>query len=84
MGGGDQFDTLTDLVEHYRQNPMVENSGTVVYLRQPFNATKIQASAIVQRVEVRQYFYKLNQITRCLIRHNFFSRNGRAYTVLIV
>lgn len=34
MGGGEQFDTLTDLVEHYKKNPMVEKSGTVVHLKQ--------------------------------------------------
>ena len=33
VGGGEQFDTLSDLVEHYKKNPMVETSGTVVHLR---------------------------------------------------
>jgi len=34
IGGGDQFLSLADLVEHYRKNPMVERSGTVVHLKQ--------------------------------------------------
>lgn len=34
MGGGEQFDTLKDLVECYRKNPMVEKSGAVVHLKQ--------------------------------------------------
>ncbi len=53
-GGGETFDSLTDLVEHYKKNPMVETSGTVVHLRQPFNATKINASGIVLRVQELQ------------------------------
>lgn len=34
VGGGERFDTLTDLVEHYKKNPMVEVSGIVVHLKQ--------------------------------------------------
>lgn len=34
MGGGELFDSLSDLVEHYKKNPMVETSGTVVHLKQ--------------------------------------------------
>lgn len=33
VGGGEKFDDLTDLVEHYKKNPMVEKSGTVVQLK---------------------------------------------------
>lgn len=33
MGGGDKFDSLSDLIEHYKRNPMVETSGSVVHLR---------------------------------------------------
>ena len=33
VGGGEQFNSLSDLVEHYKKNPMVETSGTVVHLR---------------------------------------------------
>ena len=34
VGGGEKFDTLTDLVEHYKKNPMVETLGTVLQLKQ--------------------------------------------------
>lgn len=34
MGGGEKFDSLTDLVEHYKKNPMVETLGTVLQLKQ--------------------------------------------------
>uniref|UniRef100_A0AAY4EBK9 protein-tyrosine-phosphatase n=1 Tax=Denticeps clupeoides TaxID=299321 RepID=A0AAY4EBK9_9TELE len=50
VGGGERFDTLTDLVEHYKKNPMVEKSGIVVHLKQPFNATRINAANIENRV----------------------------------
>ncbi|XP_053307948.1 tyrosine-protein phosphatase non-receptor type 11-like [Spea bombifrons] len=50
VGGGERFDTLTDLLEHYKKNPMVEKSGAVVHLKQPFNATRISAANIETRV----------------------------------
>ncbi|XP_031785909.1 tyrosine-protein phosphatase corkscrew isoform X1 [Nasonia vitripennis] len=50
VGGGDKFDSLSDLIEYYKRNPMVETSGSVVHLRQPFNATRINASGIESRV----------------------------------
>ncbi|XP_052509834.1 tyrosine-protein phosphatase non-receptor type 11-like isoform X5 [Budorcas taxicolor] len=51
VGGGEQFDTLGDLVECYRKNPMVERSGVVVHLRQPLKATRISAASIESRVQ---------------------------------
>ncbi|XP_077998024.1 tyrosine-protein phosphatase non-receptor type 11-like [Glandiceps talaboti] len=51
VGGGERFDSLSDLVEHYKKNPMVETSGAVVNLKQPFNATRISASCIDNRVK---------------------------------
>ncbi|XP_078498487.1 tyrosine-protein phosphatase non-receptor type 11-like isoform X1 [Lissotriton helveticus] len=51
VGGGERFDTLTDLVEHYKKNPMVEKSGAVVHLKQPFNTTRINAANIENRVK---------------------------------
>ncbi|KAK7050805.1 protein tyrosine phosphatase, non-receptor type 11, partial [Halocaridina rubra] len=51
VGGGRKFDSLSDLVEHYRRNPMVEQSGTVVPLKMPFNATRINARGIDSRVK---------------------------------
>ncbi|XP_065348923.1 tyrosine-protein phosphatase non-receptor type 11-like isoform X1 [Cloeon dipterum] len=54
VGGGERFVSLTDLIEHYKKNPMVETSGTVVHLKQPFNATRINASSIDSRVKELQ------------------------------
>lgn len=54
VGGGEKFDTLAELVEHYKKNPMVETSGSVVHLRTPFNATRINASTIQVRVQQLQ------------------------------
>lgn len=51
IGGGKQFMTLTDLVEHYKRNPMVEVGGSVVNMKHPFNATRITASDIDARVK---------------------------------
>ncbi|XP_052225139.1 tyrosine-protein phosphatase non-receptor type 11-like [Dreissena polymorpha] len=50
VGGGEQFNSLADLVEHYKKNPMVETTGTVVHLRHPYNATRIAARNIDNRV----------------------------------
>jgi hypothetical protein len=54
VGGGERFISLSDLIEHYKKNPMVETSGTVVHLKQPFNATRINASGIDSRVKELQ------------------------------
>ncbi|GAB1602220.1 tyrosine-protein phosphatase non-receptor type 11-like [Argonauta hians] len=54
VGGGNQFDSLSDLVEHYKKNPMVEKTGVVLHLKQPFNATRTTASAIESRVKQLQ------------------------------
>lgn len=50
VGGGEKFDSLTELVEHYKRNPMVETTGTVVNMKYPFNATSITALDIDARV----------------------------------
>lgn len=57
IGGGEKFETLSELIEHYKSNPMVETSGTVVHLKQPFNATRINASGIDSRVKELQVLY---------------------------
>lgn len=49
-----KFDSLADLIEYYKQNPMVETSGTVVHLKQPFNATRINALGVHSRVQQLQ------------------------------
>ncbi|KAL4679832.1 hypothetical protein H8959_009482 [Pygathrix nigripes] len=50
-GGGERFDYLTDLGEHYKKNPMVETLGTVLQLKQPLNMTCINAAEIESRVQ---------------------------------
>ena len=65
VGGGRQFDTLSELVEYYKQNPMVEQSGNVVPLKMPFNATRINARGIDSRVKelsVSHFRFLLNFI----------------------
>lgn len=54
IGGGEQFDGLPELIEHYKQNPMVESSGTVVTLKQPLNSSRVTATAIDNRVKKLQ------------------------------
>ena len=36
LGSGFMFDSLTSLVEHYKKNPMMEQSGSVIHLTHPF------------------------------------------------
>lgn len=55
VGGGEKFDSLTDLVEHYKKNPMVETLGTVLQLKQ------VRCSA--EGVHTASHF-----IYRCLYR----------------
>ena len=52
MGGGDEFESLTALVEHYKQSPMIETSGNVVTMTSPVNATRVSAVSIASRVKV--------------------------------
>ena len=37
--------------DKFRSYPMVETTGTVVHLKQPFNGTKITAMGITNRVQ---------------------------------
>ncbi|XP_013175115.1 PREDICTED: tyrosine-protein phosphatase non-receptor type 11-like [Papilio xuthus] len=54
VGGGEQFDDLVSLIEHYRNYPMVETTGEVLRLIQPFNATRIQVRHLQTRVKQLQ------------------------------
>ncbi|CAH2062772.1 unnamed protein product, partial [Iphiclides podalirius] len=54
VGGGEQFDDLVSLIEHYRNYPMVETTGEVLRLIQPFNATRIQVRHFHTRVKQLQ------------------------------
>ena len=46
IGGGEKFDSLTELIDHYKKNHMVETSGTVIQLKIPYNATRVNAGKI--------------------------------------
>ena len=50
VGGGPTFDSLTELVEHYKKNPMVDTSGTVINLKMPFNTTSFLPANIQTRI----------------------------------
>ena len=50
MGGGSQFRSLLDLVEHYKKNPLVETNGRVITLKHPFHSTSFLPSNIAKRI----------------------------------
>uniref|UniRef100_A0A8C0NXU7 protein-tyrosine-phosphatase n=1 Tax=Canis lupus familiaris TaxID=9615 RepID=A0A8C0NXU7_CANLF len=50
VGGAETFDSLTDLVEHFKKTGIEEASGAFVYLRQPYYATRVNAADIENRV----------------------------------
>lgn len=50
IGGGDQFNTLVELVTHYQETPMVQINGAVVKMSASFNATRVSAASIQARV----------------------------------
>lgn len=88
VGGGEKFKGLTDLVEHYKKNPMVETSGTVVHLRQPFNATRIPASGLENRVKQLEkekegqktkggFWDEFEQLQQMEVRHLYSRKEGQ-------
>ena len=50
MGGGPDFNSLTELIEHYKKTPLVETSGTVINLKLPYHATSFLPGTIPKRV----------------------------------
>ena len=50
LQGGPIFDSLTQLIEHYMKNPMVEMSGLVIHLKYPLYSTSFLPANIFQRV----------------------------------
>ena len=50
VGGGPDFNGLTELIEHYKKTPLVETSGTVINLKIPYHATAFLPGAISKRV----------------------------------
>lgn len=50
VGGGPPFKSLNELIGHYRTHSMIETSGRVITLKNPFNATSFMAKSIKDRV----------------------------------
>ncbi|CAB1334491.1 unnamed protein product [Coregonus sp. 'balchen'] len=48
----EMFDTLADLVEHYKRKGIEEMSGTWVHLKQPYFSTRVNAADIDSRVRL--------------------------------
>uniref|UniRef100_A0A7N8Y224 protein-tyrosine-phosphatase n=1 Tax=Mastacembelus armatus TaxID=205130 RepID=A0A7N8Y224_9TELE len=51
VGGSEMFDTLTDLVEHYKRKGIEEITGNWLYLTQPYYSTRVNAANIDSRVK---------------------------------
>ncbi|XP_067304539.1 tyrosine-protein phosphatase non-receptor type 6 isoform X1 [Pseudorasbora parva] len=51
VGGKEIFDNLTDLVEHFKRIGIEELSGTMVFLKQPYYSTRLNAADIESRVK---------------------------------
>ncbi|XP_048777543.1 tyrosine-protein phosphatase non-receptor type 11-like isoform X1 [Ostrea edulis] len=90
VGGGEKFKSLTDLVEHYKKNPMVEKLGTVVHLKTPFNATRISASGLENRVKQLEkekdsantkskggFWDEFEQLQQMEVRHLYSRKEGQ-------
>ena len=58
VGGGPKFGSLTELVEYYKKNPMVETNGTVINLKVPFNTTSFPAADIQTRIAQLQKMHQ--------------------------
>ncbi|KAM6967733.1 tyrosine-protein phosphatase non-receptor type 6 [Aplochiton taeniatus] len=52
VGGSEMFDTLADLVEHYKRKGIEEMSGNMVHLKQPYYSTRVNAADIDSRVRL--------------------------------
>ncbi|CAD5119222.1 DgyrCDS7854 [Dimorphilus gyrociliatus] len=51
IGGGEMFNSLCELVEYYRLSPMVETGGKVIFLKTPYNTTRISRSLLSERIK---------------------------------
>uniref|UniRef100_A0A0B7A7S6 protein-tyrosine-phosphatase n=1 Tax=Arion vulgaris TaxID=1028688 RepID=A0A0B7A7S6_9EUPU len=54
VGGGAMFDSLAELVEHYKTSPMVDTYGKVVYIKYPLNNSRMIASSLKNRIKQLQ------------------------------
>ncbi|XP_078507629.1 tyrosine-protein phosphatase non-receptor type 6-like isoform X2 [Lissotriton helveticus] len=52
LGGREKFDSLADLIEHYKKTHILEVSGSLVYIKQPYFATRFHASDLESRMKV--------------------------------
>lgn len=51
IGGGPQFSSIHDLLQHYKQKPLTEASGQVITLDIPLHSTSFSPLYIKQRIE---------------------------------
>ncbi|XP_057260418.1 tyrosine-protein phosphatase non-receptor type 6 isoform X1 [Pezoporus wallicus] len=51
VGDAETFDSLADLVEHFKKTGIEEVSGSFVYLKQPYYTTRVNAADIENRVQ---------------------------------
>ncbi|VDN01556.1 unnamed protein product [Thelazia callipaeda] len=65
IGGGATFSTVSELLEHYTRNPMVDQAGTVVNLKQPLPSTRVLATGIDLR------YHRLEQVNRSTGKDGF-------------
>uniref|UniRef100_A0A915PKQ6 protein-tyrosine-phosphatase n=1 Tax=Setaria digitata TaxID=48799 RepID=A0A915PKQ6_9BILA len=65
IGGGATFSTISELLEHYTRNPMVDQAGTVVNLKQPLPSTRVLATGIDTR------YHRLEQVNRTTGKDGF-------------
>ncbi|VDM10889.1 unnamed protein product [Wuchereria bancrofti] len=65
IGGGATFSTISELLEHYTRNPMVDQAGTVVNLKQLLPSTRVPATSIDTR------YHRLEQINRATGKDGF-------------
>ena len=68
VNGGEMFDSLTELIEHYKKNPMVDTSGSVIHLNHPYNATRVNVGRFVN-----------NYLPRDPILHKFIIESQMAF-----
>ena len=52
--GGPKFTSLTQLMDYYQKNPLIETSGSVLHLKHPFHATSFLPANILQHVSELQ------------------------------
>ncbi|VDD74641.1 unnamed protein product [Mesocestoides corti] len=50
MGDGQEFSSLSQLIDHYTAFPIMVKDGDLICLKQPFNVTRINVSSLDQRI----------------------------------